>query len=116
MRLTHFVKESKGILGIIGGLLILNAYLYGYLAGWSKISPKPIIFEPKTPPQWPLFSVSEPIVKPAGDLVASKSGTRVYYIWCSGVNRIKPENRRYFATLEEALKEGYKPASNCPGL
>ena len=72
-----------------------------------------MIFEPKIMPQNVPEIFEE---KPTKNLVASKSGTRVYYVWCNGVSRIKPENRVYFDTLEEAINKGYKPASNCPGL
>ncbi len=48
--------------------------------------------------------------------VASKSGTKYHYPWCSGAQRIKNENKLWFSTREEAEKEGYSPASNCKGL
>jgi len=48
--------------------------------------------------------------------VASKSGTRYYYPWCSGVSRIKEENKVWFATQEEAEGAGYSAAANCKGL
>ncbi len=51
-----------------------------------------------------------------GKYVASKSGTKYYLPACSGVNRIKPENRVWFATVEDAQAAGLTPASNCPGL
>lgn len=72
-----------------------------------------MIFEPKILTK-DVLKVEED--KPTKNLVASKSGTRVYYVWCTGVSRIKPENKVYFDTVEEALNKGYKPASNCPGL
>ena len=57
-----------------------------------------------------------PLSGTAGAFVASKNGTRYYLPECSGVNRIKEENRIWFANEEEALAEGYTPAKNCPGL
>lgn len=48
--------------------------------------------------------------------VASKSGTRYYLPTCSGVKRIKEENKIWFASKEMAEAEGYEPAANCPGL
>lgn len=59
---------------------------------------------------------TEPIVNAAGSLVASKNGTKYYLPSCSGANRIKDENRIWFATAEEARENGYEPAANCPGL
>ena len=49
-------------------------------------------------------------------IVASKSGTKVYFIWCSGVKRIKEENKVYFETIEIALDKGYEKAKKCPGM
>jgi hypothetical protein len=51
-----------------------------------------------------------------GEVVASKSGTRYYYPWCTGVNRIKEENKVWFKTIKEARLAGLTPASNCTGL
>ncbi|HEX5774802.1 MAG TPA: hypothetical protein VFY28_02485 [Candidatus Paceibacterota bacterium] len=48
--------------------------------------------------------------------VASKNGARYYLPECSGVKRIKEENKVWFATKEIAGAEGYTPAANCPGL
>jgi len=49
-------------------------------------------------------------------VVASKSGTKYYYPWCSGVSRIKEENKVWFNSTEEAREKGLTPASNCTGL
>lgn len=49
-------------------------------------------------------------------IVASKSGTKYHFTWCSGAKSIKEENKVYFASTEEARAAGYEPASNCKGL
>jgi hypothetical protein len=51
-----------------------------------------------------------------GKIVASKSGTKYYYSWCTGVSRIKEENKIWFNSIEEARSAGLTPASNCVGL
>jgi hypothetical protein len=51
-----------------------------------------------------------------GSIVASKSGTKYYYPSCSGVSRIKEENKVWFNSIEEARSAGLTPAANCPGL
>lgn len=51
-----------------------------------------------------------------GTFVASKSGSVYYAIWCSGVSRIREENKVWFQTKEAAKAQGYRPAKNCPGL
>ena len=52
----------------------------------------------------------------SGAFVASKNGTKYYLPTCSGANRIKEENKIWFASIEEARSQGYTPAANCPGL
>lgn len=51
-----------------------------------------------------------------GKYVASKSGSKYYLPDCSGVKRIKEENKVWFDTVDEAKAEGYEPAKNCKGL
>ena len=46
-------------------------------------------------------------------IVASKNGTKYYYLKCSGVNRIKNENKVYFDTFQDAEREGLELAKNC---
>lgn len=54
--------------------------------------------------------------KSGGEVVASKTGTKYYYPWCSGVSRIKEENKLWFETIDQARSVGLLPASNCVGL
>ena len=51
-----------------------------------------------------------------GIVVASKSGTKYYYPWCSGVSRINEENKVWFNSIDEAKARGLTPASGCIGL
>jgi len=51
-----------------------------------------------------------------GIVLASKSGKKYYFPWCSGVDRIKEENKVWFVTIEDAKKAGLTPASGCTGL
>ncbi len=48
--------------------------------------------------------------------IASKNGKAYYLPSCSGVARIKEENKVYFATKQAAEAAGYAPAATCPGL
>jgi hypothetical protein len=59
-----------------------------------------------------------PVAPPAGQgaYVASKSGTKYYLAACPAASRIKPENRVYFVSKDDAVAAGYGPAANCPGL
>lgn len=44
--------------------------------------------------------------------VASKNSTKYHPIGTSAANSIKPENRRYFVTKEEAEKAGFVPGGD----
>lgn len=57
-----------------------------------------------------------PVAKDALQYVASKNGSKYYLLSCSGVKRIKEENKIYFPSPEEARKAGYAPALNCKGI
>lgn len=48
--------------------------------------------------------------------VGSKNSDKYHYPWCSGAQRIKDDNKVWFASVEEAEAAGYVPAGNCPGL
>lgn len=48
--------------------------------------------------------------------IASKNSDKYYLPWCSGVQRIKEENKIWFASKEDAEKAGYKPSANCKGI
>ena len=56
------------------------------------------------------------IVTEKGSIVASKSGTKYYFPWCSGVSRISEANKVWFNSIEEARAKGLTPASGCAGL
>ncbi len=49
---------------------------------------------------------------PQGAFAGSKNGTKYYTPDCAGLQRIKPENRIWFQTIEDATLQGYTPA-NC---
>lgn len=52
----------------------------------------------------------------AGEVVASKNGSKYHFPWCSGAKAISAANKITFTSAEEARKAGYLPASNCKGL
>lgn len=45
--------------------------------------------------------------------IASKNGTKYYPVNCEAGNRIKPENRIYFASAINAQKAGYERTVSC---
>lgn len=68
--------------------------------------------------QAPSISVGEsPLVATTtdGQVVASKSGSKYYFPWCSGVDRISTANKVWFSSAAFARAAGYSPAENCKG-
>ncbi|MDP3735545.1 MAG: hypothetical protein Q8R39_03910 [bacterium] len=51
-----------------------------------------------------------------GKVLGSKNGTKYHFPWCSGAQRIKEENKRWFDSVAAARAAGYSPAGNCKGL
>jgi hypothetical protein len=49
----------------------------------------------------------------SGKYIASKSGKKYYPVGCKSANRIKPENRVFFESQEEALRLGLELSSTC---
>ncbi len=47
------------------------------------------------------------------EVYASKNGAKYYYSWCSGLTRIKTENKIQFATAKIAEDSGLTLASGC---
>ncbi len=52
-------------------------------------------------------------VQKEGSYVASKNGTKYYALSCSGVSRIKEENKVYFNSQSEAESAGYSKSETC---
>lgn len=48
--------------------------------------------------------------------MASQSGTKYHFPWCSGAQRILDKNRVEFKNIKEAKAAGYTAAKNCKGL
>lgn len=61
-------------------------------------------------------AVALPLSEEGGQYVASKNGSSYHLPWCSGAKSISDKNKVYFASEEEAVAAGYKPAKNCKGL
>lgn len=49
----------------------------------------------------------------SGQFVASKNGTKYYPVGCASANRIKNENKVWFATQGDAESAGFTSAANC---
>ncbi len=56
---------------------------------------------------------NSPTGQKEGSVVASANGTRYYFPWCSGVSRIREENKIWFQTEQDAQNAGYTKATSC---
>jgi hypothetical protein len=117
------LEKIKGWLESWFGLIafVLVAILAFLLGRLSKVEearvPIRINFPTSTAPAESATARSLPARPTSGGAyVASKNGTKYYLLSCSGANRIKAENKVYFATKAEAEKSGLTPATNCPGI
>jgi len=61
-------------------------------------------------------STSSKVTKETALYVGSKNSTKYHLLTCPGAKQISEENKVYFSSKEDALKQGYSPASNCKGL
>lgn len=121
-----FVKHIEGLLLIMSAILIGgSAYLIGNMnALESNLSEIQVVYPDaiaiKSDTKVEELKSTEVIPSnnkeanlSTGKIVASKNGKRYYYPNCGGINRIKPENRIYFETKEQAEAKGLTLASGC---
>ena len=59
------------------------------------------------------FSVSPKQGLGQAQFTASINGAKYYPVGCKSANRIKEENRIWFASEQEAREMGYTPSSQC---
>ncbi len=109
--ISNYLSQEANNLFIISLVLLVGSLGFG-LWQLSKIEKgiEPIRIEQ-------LASMSSSDSLGAGQaVVASKSGSKYHLPWCSGAQRIKPENLITFTSRDEAERAGYTPAANCKGL
>lgn len=101
-------------------LWVLCVGIYAYFAGIQRAAPqgKPgSVVRHQLQPQVQANTISTSTIplKSAqmGAFLASKSGTKYYQSGCAAANRIKSENRVYFASEGEAIAAGYGKAQTC---
>ncbi len=97
---------------IIAVLILASSASFGlgYLAGTDAGQGSGV-----TPEQSPLTASPAP-ASAAGQVVASKNGTKYYLPTCAGASRIAEANKVWFASPAAALAAGYAPAANCSGI
>lgn len=111
-------KDAIFNLGLIA-LAVLAAYGLGRLHYYKENVSVPVkIINPVKQGQTVTPEVKGVSVEleSQGEVVASKSGTKYHYPWCSGAKQISEKNKIIFSSIEDARKAGYAPATNCKGL
>ena len=93
----------------------LSGFGLGRLSVDLKPNPPLSVIQPTDEQQHVNTTSSNDAVANNNMVVASRNGTTYYYSWCSGIKRIKEENKIRFPTKEEAEKAGLKLAGNCQG-
>lgn len=95
--------------------LSITGFALGYHAGAHRFVPVVTVKDNSCVPLITESTIknAESLAQGTSTIVASKTGSRYYFIWCSGASRIALKNRVYFKTAEEAEKKGLTKASGC---
>ena len=62
------------------------------------------------------ISSSAASTAPGQHVVASENGTKYYFPWCAGADRISEAHKIWFTSAASARSAGYAPSANCAGL
>ncbi len=113
------VPRDIWILAVLIGASLASFGL-GYLAGQDAGGVgqgSPLILEESPLTSLPANALTNATSSPqAGQVVASKNGTKYYLPSCAGASRISDANKVRFASAAVATSAGYTPAANCKGL
>ena len=124
--------EKSGFF-VVMGLATANGFLLGRILTKNAQETKPEIefqYPPMVSNNTPLFNAKrktgdDALTKDAntsetktpvttqGPFAGSKTGKTYYPSACKALNRVKKENRVYFATQAEARSKGYSPSKSC---
>ena len=105
-------KQENNIkrIGIIGSIICygLSSYLLGGFDQRKDVIESVVIVKDSQE-----IIVYEKGGGEGGLIVASKSGKKYYFPWCSGINRIKEENRIFFENVAIAESKGLTLSKTC---
>ena len=98
---------------LILGLVFTLGRISG-LSGAQTAEPIQVIYPPLVKTSIPHYNEAGNDEEPASwAFAASKTGKTYYPKDCSSLTRIKPENRVYFTSSQEATIAGYHVSSTC---
>lgn len=104
-----FIKKTIFVWIVV--LSLINSYILGFISQ-SNNDFQDLVIDKNPEINLNPENISKNIEE-KGSVVASKNGTKYYFVDCSGVNRIKEENKIYFKSVDEAVEDGYEKASSC---
>ncbi len=124
-KISEWFKRNQGDIAIFIGFVLVTVIAFG--AGRlsaPEIFRNPILInEPNASTSISLFgNVSQPAASAIGEsgtkqtsekglFVASKSGKKYHWPWCSYAKNIKPENQIWFNSEAQAQAAGYSPCT-----
>jgi len=120
-KIKDFFGTKKGI-DLASGILLILAMIVSFLLGrLSKDAKNAIIIEPSiqkssqiSPDSYTIDNATEKAKEMGiGSIVASKRGSKYYFVWCSGAKTLSETNKIYFDSESSAQSAGYSIASNC---
>jgi hypothetical protein len=98
---------------VVAVMVLVSAIIFGagrwWLTWFYEVQPHKIVIEENA------FSVSPKQGLRQARFLASINGTKYYPVGadCKAANRIKEENRIWFASEKEAREMGYTPSAQC---
>lgn len=119
MTIAEAREKCKSLVGrvprdaFVVAVLVLASSLsfgLGYLTGLDAGQTANVSFE--APPLSSFLSTTTT----AGQVIASKTGTKYYLPSCAAADRIPEANKVWFVSARAAAAAGYAPAANCKGL
>lgn len=121
IKIKDFLNTKRGADLAMGTLLILAMIVSFLLGRLSKEAKNAIIIEPSgrdtsqiSPESYTIDSVKEHTKESGIDsIVASKRGSKYYFVWCSGAKTLSEANKIYFDSENSAQSAGYALATNC---
>ncbi len=108
--MTKKQEENIKKMSFLGSIICygLSSYLLGGFGGSEEDTDIQIL----TKNTQDIIQYSSKKVE-TGSIIASKTGKKYYFPWCSGVNRIKEENRIFFESEIIAQERGLTLSKTC---
>ena len=117
-KVKEWCKENHKDLFIAGIIFCtgLSSFGLGRLSVDLKTNPPLVVTDSAASSPMEEQSIPGAVINTDKRVVASRNGTTYYFMWCSGVQRIKEENKILFPTKKAAEIAGLTLAGNCRGL